>query len=235
MLIILISIFAMFVIKTLMVNVSIAQEAEEYGFKSTAGPVFDKVLKCISDDPAGYPYLVSATKLEKLNNDFLSRKPPCMRDEKLGWDATVRDMDSKTGKTWRIGESEGSEGKALKHEYGITMPLAIKHENGFISPGQLTLNIRQGDLESIVGRIETVYSIGSQTKKDITSTISIRLDYPISLKEKDSKKSICLKADENEFCKTLSFSSIKFKPLGPGMHYIILKYDHDRKKITLSD
>ncbi|MEA3342724.1 MAG: hypothetical protein U9Q92_01025 [archaeon] len=235
MLIILISIFALFVIKTLQVNVSISQEAEEYNFKSKAGPMFERVLKCISDDSTRYPYLVSASKLEKLNSDFINHEPPCMRDGKLGWDATVKDIDSRTGKTWRFGESESSEGKALKYEYGITMPVAIKYEDGIVNPGELNLNIRQGDLESIVGRVETVYKIGSETKKDITTTITVRLDYPVLLKEKEGKKSICLKADENDFCKTLSFSNIKFKPIDTGMHYLILKYDHKKKKISVSD
>ncbi|MFH1433007.1 MAG: hypothetical protein ABIG84_07370 [archaeon] len=234
MLIVLISIFAMFVMKTMQVNIYISNEADEYYFKIKSASMFDSIIRCIADNSTSYPYLVSAGKLDELNKDFVNREAPCMNDEKLGWSAVVEDVLS-GGKSWQFGESEGSIYKALKHEQVMTMPVAIKYDDGAVNPGVINFKVMQGDLESIVGRIENVYKIGSETKKDVTAKITIRLDYPVMMNDVDGKKMICLATDEKEVCKTLSFSNIEFNKLEPGMHYTIIKYDPREKRLSVRD
>ena len=233
MLIILISIFAIFVVKTLEVNVHIAKEAEEYDFKSKAIPVFDEVINCISCDSTRYPYLVSARMLDALNEDYVNNEAPCMRAERLGWSATVRDIDSPNESSWQLGEAEDSGVYGLKHEFGITMPVAIRYEDGSVNAGELNLNLRQGDLESVVGMVEKVYRIGSEMDKQVSDSMTIRLDYPVVMADADGRKSICLRTNDGDFCKVLSFNNLEFMQIEAGLQYIVFKYNHNKKLLRV--
>lgn len=239
MLIILISIFAIFVVKTVQMNVYISKEVDAYKFKSQADALFEQVLRCVSDNSTKYPYLVSVYNLERESLRFSEKSHPCVRDESYGWNAVVRDISSLThspvGKSWQFGESEGSNGTAKRKEFSITMPVAIKYDDGTVNPGDLTLTLRDGDLEYIVGHIESVYRVGTDTGKDMTASLSMRFDYPFVLEESSIGKRICIKSEDLPSCETLSFDSIEFQPISAGMHYIIIKYDSRKKMIVVSE
>ena len=238
MLIILISIFAIFVVKTVQMNVYITKEVDAYKFKSKADALFEQVLRCVSDNSTKYPYLVSAYNLNRESIRFSMKSPPCVRDESYGWNAVVRDITSgahpSVGKSWQFGEPEGSNGTAKSKEFSITMPVAIKYVDGTVNPGDLTLNMKDGDLEYIVGHIESVYRVGTATGKDMTASLSMRFDYPVVLEESSPEKRICIKS-EDPSCETLSLSSIELQPISAGMHYILIKYDSMRKIIVVSE
>jgi len=238
MLIILISIFAIFVVKTVQMNVYISKEVDAYKFKSAADILFEQALRCVSDNTTKYPYLVSAYNLEREALRFSAKSPPCIRDESYGWNAVVRDIssgaDSSVGKSWTFGEPEGSDGTAKRKEFSITMPVAIKYGDGTVNPGDLTMNLKDGDLEYIVGHIESVYRVGIDTGKDMSASLSMRFDYPVILEESSKGKRICIQSEEELSCETLSFSSIEFQPISAGMHYVLIKYDSRKKMVVVS-
>lgn len=232
-LILLISIFAIFVIKTLEVNVHIAREAEEYDFKSKSIPIFNEVMNCISCDTSRHPYLISASKLNQFNEDFINNEAPCIRDEKLGWSAVVKDIASPGSKSWHLGEPEDSKMYGLKHEYAFTLPVAIRYEDGSVRAGELNLNLRHGDLESVVGMIEKVHKMGSQMGKSASASMTIRLNYPLRMTEANGRTSICIVTDGDNFCRTLSFSTIEFEQIDAGNQYIVFKYNQNTKLLRV--
>ena len=234
MLVLLISVFAIFVVKTLQMNVYIAEEIDDYKFRSRANVLFEDILRCVSDNSTTYPYLLGADRLDAESGRFAKKMPPCMRDESYGWNAVVRDLYKEGSKSWQFGEPDGSHGAALEKDFSLTMPVAIRYGNGDVNEGDLTLNLMSGDLEYLVGHIESVYRAGFESGKDMSASISMRFDNEFFMEKIGNMNRICMKG-EDTYCETLSFGNIQFEPISPGMHYLVIRYDNKKKMLSVSE
>ncbi len=89
---------------------------------------------------------------------------------------------------YTFGEKEGSFGRSLDEETTLSFPVSVLQNKNLIVPGTLTVQVRDGDLERIVSKINKVYSIGNSKQESYSSVLELNLDNSIEIKDAVLKK-----------------------------------------------
>ena len=136
-----------------------------------------EAMRNVSKETGGKVYLLGDW------NTFLND----LKEQFLKYDLR-NSIDTCPNVLYSFGEKEGSLGRSLNDKITVSFPVSVMQNEKLVVPGTLTIEVRDGDLERLVGAIDRVYSIGKSENKSFSSVFEINLDNRIEIGDVEFKR-----------------------------------------------
>ncbi|MFH1433015.1 MAG: hypothetical protein ABIG84_07410 [archaeon] len=151
-------------------------------------------------DKGIYGSIVSTEKLDEFNRTYQKVEPECARNYMSGWHAEVIDLTS--GEAWTFGTTEYSKKMAnevLDQRRVSTIPIAIRHSDKEINPGNIKITTFAGDLERVAGFIDYTCMTGRRGYATYSDSKTFHINHPILLEN----NTLCLVLGKEKMCREL--------------------------------
>ncbi len=84
-----------------------------------------------------------------------------------------------TNQEYRFGQLEGSEGRSLSNEYTMAFPVTTERTGDYTTHGTMLVNLRDGDLERLVGAVNNLVRQGKQLEEPTSGTLWVSANQEI--------------------------------------------------------
>lgn len=208
-------------------QISVGEEKAGMELVSQTRRDFQKVSNCLKHQGSGGGrYVLSESKLEEYQNKYPYREPECAEDFEYGYSVEVEtkcDMvDTSAGcnpAEYSFGERNGSTGNSIENELTLTYPVLIRQEDKNV-PGELSLQLRDGEMESLVAGYSKVIKKGNQLGEfNMTLSISNEQTYCTS-------ENMLCEGMDTDHCTELR-ETVPAMVLEPGSHILRFRYNGD--------
>lgn len=136
---------------------------------------------------------------------------------------------------WSFGSKEGSFDNALDNKIIFLRPVTVTWDLFTSYPAVMKLEVREGDLEAVVGAIDNIYKSGKEIQKDFKGNLLITLNYAIKTEQRGPYKYLCMETQNKKSCERLKAANIQFpRDLKPGKYIFNIIYTAAGDKITVN-
>lgn len=219
-------IFALVIYNMVRFNLGVVTQANRIKADLSGRTIYLNIVRCLAQNRSSYPYVLNISKLEKYNNSYRNKNPPCIKEYRYGWNTTVKLF--RNNKSWSFGQFGSSMGDSLERERLVSFPIAIRKNPYEVHSGKVYIQYREGDLETVAGSINEVYDIGkSEGKAD--KDLMIKIDNPLSYKG----NKVCSRSTK-ESCVQVRGKAVENISFKPGEYSIDIVYSSGKDGVLVT-
>jgi len=228
---IIIAIFISQIISITLTNAQISSDLEMYEKAITISQLLTTSSSCLAYEEENSFQSVFSTvtqkvldinKIEDFSIKYKEIEPPCAKSYSYGYEVFIESFNSEvntgiyvfrqTGKTWRFGSQNFSEGEALKKSLEFSFPISIRINPSFLQPGVLRLKVVRGELEEFAGLINRVCDTNISLEQKIFTSYLLFSD----------GDKICQELPYKTVCRKV-YCEVEMKRFQPGSYNILIK------------
>jgi hypothetical protein len=171
----------------------------------------EKELKCVAEKTNGKYFYADIDELVKIFCEIARGK-----------------IEPEESETWYFGAQTHSLGDALKSTISLSIPVSIRINDVKTQPGQITINIYNGELEELSGIVDRSCLLNIKLEENIF------VSYRTYGKTVNNENFLCMRYQSGEFCSKLSCTkSLEFPQLSPGSYRSKVVPEPDKIRVVV--